>query len=117
MNKISNFVTKNIAKIIVLLSATIFLEFMEKFPYMNILLSFPYRWNSFLLISLLAILLFKLNERHTFKVALFLLGISVVLSVFGKETVAQSVGKIVYYLLWFGSIQMIIAFVRLKKPS
>ena len=105
---IQAFISGNLIKIFILLSAMVFLGFFEKFPYLNTFLSFPYPWNSFLLLFILSVILFKLNEVHSFSIALFLIGVAVILCIFGKETVAQSVGVIVYYLLWFGLIQMIV---------
>lgn len=114
MNKLYVYMNKNFNQIIVLVVATVFLGFLEKFPYLNTFLSSPYPWNSFLLLFLLTIILFRLTEVFTFGIAFTFLCIAMVLSVFGKDMVAQSVGKIVYYLLWFGFLQMVI---RLWRDS
>ncbi len=91
------------------------INFLDKFPYFNTFLSFPYPWNSLLLLFFLIVALFKPNETFSFGIALLCLVITAVFSIFGKDSLSQAVGNLVYCLLWFGFLQIITSKWRLKK--
>lgn len=114
---IQYFISGNLNKVIILLIAAVTINFLKDFPYINTFLAFPYPWNSFLLLFLLTVVLFRLNETFTFRLALLLLGIAAVLSLFGKHIIAQTIGTIVYSLLWFGFIQMVFHLWTTKRET
>ncbi len=113
--KIQKFIVDNFTNIMILLIAMVVLNFLEKFPYFNTFLSFPYPWNSFLLLFLLTVVLFKLNETFSFGTALVCLTIASAFSIFGRDSLAQAVGTIVYVLLWFGLLQMAVRMWRTRN--
>jgi vacuolar-type H+-ATPase subunit I/STV1 len=112
---IEKYITGNSTKIIIFVSAIVVLNFLEKFPYLNTFLAFPYAWNSLLILFVFGVVLFRLDEAFSLSSSLVFLALSAVLSVFGKDTVAQAVGNIAFYLLCLGSIQTVIRLWRDKK--
>ena len=105
--RIQKFVSFNSSKFIIFTLAVVVLNFFDNFPYLNTLLTYPFTLNVLIFLFLLLVILFKLNESFSFSISLVLIFISACLSVFRKDSAAQSVGTISYYLLWFGLVQMV----------
>lgn len=99
------YVMEHSTKIIIFVSAIVLLNFLEKFPYFNTFLAFPYAWNTLLILFVFGVVLFQLDEAFSLSLALVFLLICMILSIFGKDTVAEAVGDIAFYLLCLGSIQ------------
>ena len=114
---IEKYVTGNSTKIIIFVSVIVVLNFLEKFPYINTFLAFPYAWNSLLILFVFGVVLFRLDEVFSFKASLVFLLTSAGLSIFGKDTVAQAVGNIAFYLLCLGCIQTVIRLWRIKNKQ
>ena len=114
---IQKFIVNNLTNITILLISMVVLSFLEKFPYFNTFLSFPYPWNSLLLLFLLTVALFKLNETFSFGVALLFLSIACAFSIFGKDSIAEKLGTMVYFLIWFAVVQMIVGRWRLGNKA
>ncbi|MBI5613788.1 hypothetical protein HY947_02600 [Candidatus Gottesmanbacteria bacterium] len=102
------FVAKNGSKLIVFTLAVVLLIFLEKFPYLNILLSYPFTWNLFVILFFLLVVLFKPTESFSFFSSLVFLCFSAIFSIFRKDMAAQGVGNIAVYLLIFGFLQIVL---------
>ncbi len=102
-------IANNLVIITIILAVTIILNYLALFPYFSSYLLFPHTWNLFIIIFLLIVLLFNLNETFSFCLSFIFLGLTVLLTAIGKDSLAESIGNIVYSLLLFGVIQMIIS--------
>jgi hypothetical protein len=107
LQSIERFVSRNSAKILICIVVMVGLSFLEKFPYLNTFLSFPYPWNSLLILSIVIVVVFKLREEFFFGLAFALSLIAALLAIFGKDTIAQAIGNTIYCLVGAGLVLII----------
>lgn len=115
IKQINRFIRTNMTKVILLTVVMVTLIFLAQFPYFNSLIGYPYAWNSLLILFIFSVAIFRLDETFSFGAAFIFLIISAILFLLRKDTFAQTIGNIVYYLLWFGSIQTAVHIWRGKK--
>ncbi len=117
LTRFQRFVSQNSSKFIIITLIVVLLNFLDKFPYLNTLLIYPFTLNLLIFLFLLLVIIFKLRESFSFFTALVFIFFSACLSVFRKDSAAQSVGNISYYLLWFGLVQMIFHYCMNKDDA
>lgn len=105
---ILRFISSNQSKFIILLLSVAALDYIAKFPYFNTFLLFPYPWNSLIILWIITAILFRLGEAFSFGTAFVLLCMIMILSVFGRNNLAETLGNGVYGLLLLGYIEMIV---------
>lgn len=71
-----------------------------KIPYLNILVT---RQTSLVLLIILAVYLFEIEKRLLLMFSLFLFACALIVTLAGKIDAAESIGTMIYVLLWFVS--------------
>lgn len=115
MKLINGFIRTNMIKILFLTIIMVMLIFIAQFPYFNSLIGYPYAWNSLVILYLFSVFIFRLEATFSFRIAFIFLIISGFFLLIQKNSFAQTIGNIVYYILWFGSIQTAIQLWRDQK--
>lgn len=105
---ILRFISHNQSKFVMLLLTVAVLDYVAKFPYFSVFLLFPYPWNSIIILWVVTAVLFRLDERFSFGTALVLLCAILMLSLFGKGNLVETLGNGVYGLLLLGFIQSVV---------
>lgn len=105
---ILRFIRDNQSKFVTLLLTVAVLDYIAKFPYFSTFLLFPYPWNSMTILWVVTAILFRLDERFSFGTALVLLCTILILSLFGRGNLVETLGNGVYGLLLLGFIQIVV---------
>ena len=105
VNSILRFISNNQSKLVMLLFVVAVLDYVARFPYFNILLVFPYPWNTTRILWVVTAILFRLDERFSFGTALVLVCIITAASMFGRGSFVETFGNDIYSLLLLGFVQ------------
>lgn len=102
MKTAKKFMIKEIKKLFILFVAFLVLKLLSMFPYFNLILDLN---SIFVLLSVLAIYLFKLKEDSFLVLSIILLAAIFIALLLGDATTAETIGNYIFFLLvlWFGS--------------
>ncbi len=108
---------KNRNNVILLLAVVVFLDFLSQFPYFNTILSFPYRWNTLVVVWIASVLLFSLKQDSTFFIAALIYAAIPIFVITKKTSIAEVMGNIVFFFVIFGLAQSYLCAPRRKRKT
>ncbi len=106
-NQISDFVERNIIRILIVLGIFILLEISKTFPYINIIPNVDFLIVGFTLF--LAVTLFRVSipNRSIILIVLFLFAIATLVTIVELKDIAEMIGFIIFVLLALTIIRLI----------
>ena len=112
MKKIENFEKRLLSwminsryKIILLLIATVFFGNISRLPYLNLIFT---RDISFLIITVISLIIFRIKIIHIFMIGILLLLPTFLLQIIGKTALAEFIANCIYIIFLVGVIKAII---------
>jgi hypothetical protein len=98
-DEVSNFVKKNIIRILVVLGVFIFLEVSKSFPYVNIIPNVDFLIIGFTLLLAVFLLRVTIPNRGIILIVLFSFFMAMVVTIVELNDIADMIGFVIYILL------------------